>query len=115
MRGEYVPVITGPVDQTTTSVTMATGNTYYANNASLVTLTIPATAAVGDIFKVRGNGAGGWKVQANTGQTIHINSSATTSAGSLASTNQWNCVTVECVTANTTFVVSSSSGNLTVA
>jgi len=101
-------------DQTTTTVTMTANNGYIADNAGLVTLTIPATAALGAEFTIAGKGAGGWLLQANTGQTIHLGSSATSSAGSLASTNQWDGVKIVCVTANTIFAVVSAVGNLTV-
>src|SRR5712675_2337532 len=57
---------------TGTSQTMAINNSYIANNAGLVTLTIPATLAIGDTFSVVGKGAGGWLVQANAGQTIYM-------------------------------------------
>lgn len=102
-------------DQTTTPVTMATLNGYIADNAGLVTLNMPATAAVGDTFAIVGKGAGGWLVQMNTGQVANMGSSPTTTAGSLASTNRYDCVEIVCVTADTTFVVRSSMGNITVA
>lgn len=102
-------------DQTTTPVSMVKSNGYIANNAGLVTLNMPATAAVGDTFAVVGLGAGGWLVQMNTGQVANLSSSPTTSAGSLASTNRYDCIEIICVVANTTFVVRSSVGNITVA
>jgi hypothetical protein len=102
-------------DQTTTPVTMTTLNGYIADNAGLVTLNMPATAAVGDTFAIVGKGAGGWLVQMNTGQIANMGSSPTSTAGSLASTNRYDCVEIVCVTANTTFVVRSSMGNITVA
>jgi hypothetical protein len=102
-------------DQTTTPVTMVAGNAYSANNAGLVTLNVPATAAVGDEFQVQGQGAGGWLVRANTGQVINFGSSPTTSAGSLASTNRYDGVKFVCTVANTTFAVMFAIGNLTVA
>lgn len=103
------------VDQTTTTVTMAVNTNYVADNAGLVTLTVPATAAIGDTFTIVGKGAGGWLVQMNTGQTAHLGSSVTASAGSLASTNQWDALTLTCVTANTVFAVRGVQGNITVA
>lgn len=103
------------VDQTTTPVTMVKSTGYSANNAGLVTLNVPATAAVGDEFQVLGQGAGGWLVRANTGQVINFGSSPTTSAGSLASTNRYDGVKFVCTVANTTFNVVFAVGNLTVA
>lgn len=102
-------------DQTTTPVTIATSNGYITDNAGLVTLNMPANAAVGDTFLIVGKGAGGWLLQMNTGQIANMGSSPTSSAGSLASTNRYDCAELVCVTANTTFVVRSSIGNITVA
>lgn len=102
-------------DQTTTSVTMSINNAYSANNASLVTLTLPSTAIFGSLIQVSGNGAGGWIIAQNSGQTIHFGSVNTTAGvgGSLASTNRYDQVTVVCSVANTDWVVNSSLGNLT--
>ncbi|TAL08496.1 MAG: hypothetical protein EPO02_12740 [Nitrospirae bacterium] len=98
-----------------TSQAAAVNNGYIISNAGQTTVTLPATAAEGSVFAVQGKGAAGWILQANTGQVVHLGSSATSSAGSLTSTNQWDSVTIVCVTANTTFAVTSVIGNLTVA
>lgn len=102
-------------DQSTTSVTMTVNNAYVADNASLVTLTLPSTAAFGSVFQIVGKGAGGWKIGQAASQLIHIGNQVTTTGtgGSLASSNQWDSVQLVCVTANTTFVVFSSMGNIT--
>jgi hypothetical protein len=102
---------------TGTSSAMAAGNGYIANNAGLVTLTLPATAAIGDTIRVAGKGAGLWLIAQNAGQTIHFGSLDTTVgvAGSLASILQYDCVELVCITANTDFLVLNSVGNLTVA
>ncbi len=102
-------------DQTTTPVSMVARNAYSANNVGLVTLNVPATAAVGDEFQVQGQGAGGWLIRMNTGQVCNFGSSPTTSAGSLASTNRYDAVKIVCVVADTTFNVEFAVGNLTVA
>jgi hypothetical protein len=101
---------------TGTSASMAVSTRYIANNAGLVTLTLPASAAVGDVILVRGKGAGGWTVAQNSGQQIHFGDMNTTSGvgGSLASTNRYDCLEIECITANTNFIISSSVGNITV-
>lgn len=103
------------IDQTTTPVSIVANQVYIANNAGLVTLNMPATAAVGDVFEVDGLGAGGWLLQMNTGQIANFGSSPTSSAGSLASTNRYDGVKIRCVATDTTFVVVSAVGNLTVA
>ena len=102
-------------DVSGTSQAAAVNNGYIISNASQTTVTLPATAAEGSVIAVQGKGAGGWILKANTGQTIQLGSSATSSAGTLTSTNQWDTVTVVCVTANTTWAASSVIGNLTVA
>lgn len=105
------------VDQTTASVTMAVNTGYTSDaGASLVTFTLPATAAIGDWVEINGKNAGGWTIAQAAGQSIHYGNQTTTVGvgGSLASSNQWDCVKLRCVTANTTWTVVSSTGNLTV-
>jgi len=100
---------------TGTSQSMAVNNGYILNNASLVTATLPATAAVGSIVAVVGKGAGGWAIAQNSGDQIHFGNVNTTSGvgGSLASTNQYDCVELICTVANDEWVVRSSIGNIT--
>ena len=105
------------VDQTATSVTMAVNTTYGANNASLVTLTLPATAVVGSIIKVLGVGAGGWLIAQQAGQSIRIGSSVSTVGvgGSVASTNRGDGIELICTTANTGWQAAvGPQGNITV-
>lgn len=101
---------------TGTSQTAVGNNGYIANNAALVTITLPATAAVGQIVAVTGAGAGGWKIAQNAGQQIFFGSSSTTSGtgGSLASTNQRDAIELICTAANTGFTVRDAQGNITV-
>lgn len=103
-------------EETGTSATMVVNNGYITNNAGLVTMTLPATAAVGDTIKVDGKGAGGWLIAQNAGQTVNFLAQPTTTGvgGSLASSTQYDCVTYRCITANTTWVVEAVVGNLTV-
>lgn len=98
-----------------TSQAAAVNHGYIIQNAATTTVTLPATAAIGSIVAVAGLGAGGWVLTANTGQTIKISPATTSSAGSLASTAQYDSVEVVCVTANTTWIVRSvQSSGLTV-
>jgi hypothetical protein len=101
---------------TGTSSAMAINNGYIANNVGLVTLTLPATAALGSIFEVTGKGTGGWLVAQNSGQTLFFGTSTTTpgATGSLASTQQRDSIRFVCVTANNDFNVLSSIGSITV-
>lgn len=101
---------------TGTSQSAAVNNGYILNNSSLVTLTLPSTAAQGSIIEVAGKGSGGWKIAQNASQTIHFGNTNTTTGtgGSLASTNQYDSLTILCITANTDFIVLSSVGNITI-
>jgi hypothetical protein len=104
------------VDETGSSVTMAANTGYTSDDgASLVTFTLPSTAAIGDFVEINGKGAGGWIIAQATGQQIHFGTVSTTSGagGSLASSAQYDCVRLRCITANTIFVVVSVIGNLT--
>jgi hypothetical protein len=103
-------------DVTGTSQAMAVNNGYTANNAALVTLTLPSTAAYGTVMAVVGKGAGLWKIAQNSGQTIHfgIVSTTTGTGGSLASTFQYDVVYLLTTVANTDFTVIQSIGNITV-
>ena len=91
----------------------AAGNaSYIPNNASLVTITLPATAAVGQRLSVVGNGAGGWRIAQNAGQQINKSATATTTGtgGSLSSANRYDTAHLVCTVANTTWVFSSGNG-----
>jgi hypothetical protein len=102
---------------TGTSQSAAINNGYIANNAGLVTVTLPSTSAVGDLVAVTGiNNATGWKVGQNAGNTIFFGTLSTTpgTGGSLASTATRDTVFMVCVTANATWNVVGSIGNITV-
>jgi hypothetical protein len=100
---------------TGTSQSAAVDNGYICNNASLVTVTIPTTAAVGKVVRVAGKGAGGWKIAQNASENIRFGNQVTTTGtgGYLASTNQYDAVELICTVADTTWTVISSQGNIT--
>ncbi len=99
------------------SAAIAVNTGVITTGGSLVTLTLPSTAAVGSVFYVTGSaaGTGGWRIAQNSGQTINFGSVATTSGtgGSLSSSNQYDSVFLVCTAANTNFSVISAQGNLT--
>lgn len=101
---------------TGTSATMSVNTAYVANNAGLVTLTLPASAALGDVIEVTGKGAGGWRIAQNASQVIHFSDLDTTTGtgGRIDSSNRYDSLTFRCVTANTDFVVTSAIGNMEV-
>lgn len=108
--------IISTVEVTGTTQSMAVSTVYIANNASLITLTLPATAAIGSMIRVLGKGAGGWRIAQNSGQQINLGNTATTAgvSGRLDSTNQYDSITLTCITANTTWTAGPPQGNITV-
>ena len=100
----------------TTAVTATTANLsnntrVIADNASLVTLTLPASATseVGiSEIQVIGRGAGGWRIAQNASQQIIFGASTTTAGvtGHLSSAHRRDCVTLKYVATNTWQVIS---------
>jgi 3D (Asp-Asp-Asp) domain-containing protein len=113
---QFTSVGTGWSGIAGTSQAAAVGNGYVVQNAGQTTITLPAVAPLGSIVSIRGLGAAGWILAANAGQTIHMGNQATSVAGSLTSTNQYDSVDVTCTVANTTWSVNAvQSGGLTIA
>jgi len=107
----------GWTDVTGTSQAMVADNGYTSNNAGLVTLTLPATAAYGTGLAVVGKGAGGFTIAQNALQNIQVGSSSSTVGvgGSVSSTNRFDSINLVCTTANTTWtVLGAVQGNLTI-
>ncbi len=100
---------------TGTSQAMVSNNGYIADNASVVTLTLPTTSAIGDELEIVGRGAGGWTITYGTSQYIYFgNITTTTTTGSLSSTNAHDSIYLVCTAANTEWTVTTGSqGNIT--
>lgn len=91
---------------TSGSASMTAEGGYITNFGTLVTLTLPTVAAVGTGLSVIGKGAGGWSIVFNSGQTIQVGSAtATTTSGSVSSTNQYDSINLICTTANVEWTV----------
>lgn len=100
-------------DVTGTSQTLAVENGYIADNAALVTFTLPASANLGDQMEIVGKGAGGWSITCNAGQVIHLGNVASTAAGTVSSTNQYDRIRLTCITAGASTIYSANwVGNL---
>jgi len=101
---------------TGTSQAAAVNNGYITNNAGLVTVTIPTTAAVGSVVRVVGKGAGGWRIAQNASEIIHFGvfNTTTGTGGRLDSVNRYDAVELVCTVADTEWTVVSSQGNITV-
>jgi hypothetical protein len=109
-------VVQSVIDSTGTTQQMLAGASYIADNAALLTFTLPAVAPQGSTLQVVGNGAGGWTIHQNAGQVINFNAASTTVGvgGSLSSSNRYNCVELMCTIANTAWTVMNNEGTLTV-
>ena len=103
-------------EETGTSANIAIENGYIANNSSLITFTLPATAAIGDTFRIVGKGTGLFKVAQNASQTIHFIDSDTTTGtgGSLTAIERYASIELVCITDNNDWVVIDSVGNFTI-
>jgi hypothetical protein len=106
-------------DVTATSQALAPDSGYIANNAALVTFTLPTTSVRGSIIRLVGLGAGGWRIAQNASQQIHYLNLSTTIGTSgridteiTLSQSSRACIDMLCVIANTTWVVTDSVGTL---
>lgn len=109
--------ITNTVVVTGTSQTIAPGTRYIANNAALITFTLPTVIAVGGVFSIMGMGAGGWQIAQNASQILHVGSSDTTPGvtGYVASTHFRDSARFVNIVANLEFQTEvGPQGNLTI-
>jgi hypothetical protein len=104
----------------TADVTPAVVNTGYlikhATPATELVITLPTTSALYDEIEINGYTAGLWKLQSDTGLTIHFGTVDTTpgATGYLEATNRYDCIKIRCVVANAEWQVVSSQGNITI-
>jgi hypothetical protein len=100
----------------TVSTAMQTSSGYIANGGALVTLTLPATAAIGDALMILGRGAGLWAIAQAAGQVIHFGNVSTTTGvgGSITATHRRDTMILVCSVANLEWTVMSSQGSLTI-
>jgi len=94
------------------AVTMGDG--YIASPVGTLTLTLPAAASAGDMFKVIAIGTGGVvKIAQNAGQSIQLGTLSSTVgvAGYMQTVNDGDSFTIICTTANTKFYVLDAVGN----
>lgn len=98
----------------TANQALAVNNGYFVTSGAL-SLSLPATSAVGDQIYVALRGGTSWTITQGAGQSIIIgsNTTSTGAGGSLASTAAGDCVRIVCHTANTGWQTISSMGNIT--
>lgn len=105
------------IDAATTPINLVSDRNYVIDNGStLIAFTLPLTAAFGTTIQIAGKSSGLWSISQNSGQSINFGSLATTVgvSGSLSATNQHDYVKLLCITANTTWTVVGSIGNITI-
>jgi len=100
----------------TSDATMAVDTGSLANKGTLLTLTLPATSAVGKTIRVAGINSGLWKVAQAASQYVKFGNQTTTTGtgGSLASVLTYDAVELVCIEEDLGWVVVSSIGNITV-
>jgi hypothetical protein len=108
------------IDQLSTPVTMTTRTGYTSDaGASLITFTLPTSAAIGDTIEIQGKGSGLFVIAQAASQQIFMGNVSTTPGivGSLASTLQYDYIRLKALTtgATSTWSVCGSQGtfNLT--
>lgn len=94
-------------EETSTSYTASANEAVITNNSSLVTVTLPTTAAVGDIVQIVGKGSGLWRIAQNSGQKIHFGNITTTTgaSGYIDALQRRDSITLVTTVANTDFTV----------
>ncbi len=100
----------------TIDVTMTPNNGYTTSSPFLVTLTLPSPCPYGSIFKIVGNGNGGWLIAQQAGQTINFGLISTTTgvSGFLQSISSFDAIEILCSTADVGFtVINGPQGNIT--
>lgn len=96
-------------------VSLTAQNAYIAKGGTAVNFVLPATASIGDTFRIVGN-ANLWTLSQNASQSISVGVNTTTVGvgGSLTATKVSDNLEFVCVTTNTQFTSLTVQGNLTV-
>lgn len=96
------------------SQSLVVNNGYFCVGGGALSLALPATSAVGNVIDINLNGSTSFTVTQAAGQQILLGNLSSTSGvtGTLASTQQGDTVRMICLTANLTWVVFASMGNL---
>ena len=104
------------VDVTGGAQAVAINTGYTANFATLVTFTLPASAAYGSVTEIIGKGVGLWLIAQRANQMIHFGSVTSTTGvgGSVAAILQYDSVRLVCTVADLEWTITSACGNLTV-
>lgn len=87
---------------------MKPGAAYVTNSASMLNFTLPTTAKRGESFTVVGNSDGGWKINANVGQTVLFKNEIVSTFESLV---PYGTITIVCTTDDVAFIAVESGGD----
>ncbi|MEO7396989.1 MAG: hypothetical protein ABIW84_00340 [Ilumatobacteraceae bacterium] len=112
-----IPSSVTPWTEITGATTAAVNNYYLANHASTqVVLTLPGTAAVGNVIGLANKGAAGFKLAQPSGVTVHFGSLDTTAGtgGFITFNKLRDSIFVVCTVANTDWTVFDACGTLNV-
>lgn len=95
---------------------MSVQNGYLCSSGGALSLSLPATAAIGSIIEIVLQGSTSFTITQGAGQSIYVNGIQSTigAGGSVASTAAGNAIKIVCMTANTTWVSTNIVGTLTV-
>lgn len=98
---------------TSSSQTLAANNGYICNGGAALSLLLPFVSSVGDILEITLDGAAGFQIRQNAGQTIKFGMFETTAGvgGSITSTSQGDSLRMVCSIANLRWVILSTMGN----
>lgn len=103
------------INVTSPTVNMVAGQAYIANNTgSPCGLALPVISPVGTTLNIAGASSSVWVIAQNAGQSINFGTLATTvgPGGQIFSSHPHDSISMVCVTANTTWTVYGSIGNL---
>jgi hypothetical protein len=95
-----------------TSATASPNTAYMANTAAQVTITLPASPTVGDLIRVSGAGAGGWRLALQTNQSILSRDLGLGYWIPRASSKSWSCVAADAYATNLVAGVSAGPDQL---
>ena len=98
------------------SQALANNNGYICGSGGAISLSLPASAAVGDIIEVALSGSTSWTITQGAGQQVRLGNVQTTAGigGSLASTAQGDWITLICDVNGTHWIARTEQGSINV-
>ncbi len=89
--------------------TVDINSVYVPTNVAQTVFQLPTQMDVGNRVEIDGQGAGGWRLLLNAGQTIRLAATGATANTSVTSSSRYDSISIICVVANTTWIVVSQS------